>query len=113
MSNTLKLENLCPSTRYSPALTDLIVGLYYSKINKEGTLWQARTLKAKIRKGRTKRNPNGHFDLFLDTFDEFLYWNQTLGEFAEFSGCELVFWVGGNCSKNTKQIKRIKPELTI
>ena len=106
--STIKLEDLYQEQ--NNVLTDLIIGVFHSSI-KNGETWRARTLKSALRKGRTKKSAKGQFDLFLEKFNDFD--GSTLGDFADYSGYRLIFWVGQNRSKNTRKIKEIIPEIEI
>ena len=106
--STIKLEDLYQEQ--NNVLTDLIIGVFHSSI-KNGETWRARTLKSALRKGRTKKSAKGQFDLFLEQFNDFE--GSTLGDFADYSGYRLIFWVGQNRSKNTRKIKEIIPEIEI
>ena len=81
--STFKLENL-PGTN-SSALTDLIVGAYYSSIKKEGAKWEKKNFKAALRKGRTKNAPKGFFDIFSENFER-NFSGLTLQDFANSLG---------------------------
>ena len=106
--STFKLENL-PGTN-SSALTDLIVGAYYSSIKKEGAKWEKKNFKAALRKGRTKNAPKGFFDIFSENFER-NFSGLTLQDFANFSGNSLAFWVGKNITNNTRFLIKIEAKV--
>ena len=106
---TIKLDGIS-STRNN-SYGDLLIGIFYSSKRKHGQIWRARTLKSALRKGRTKKSPKGDFDRFVDDYRDFS--GETLGDFSEYSGNALTFWVGGNATKNTKKVAQITPEVNI
>ena len=105
----LHLETISPNSE-NQQLSDLIVGTYYKILNKKKRNLRPRDFRGGLRKGRTHNSP-GLFDKYLEKFDEFQ--GSTLQEFADFSGNDLVFWVGQKSSNRQRFLIRIEAEVSI
>ena len=105
----LGLDKISPKGD-NQGLIDLIVGTYYRYINRDGKNLQPKNLRAELRKGRTK-SKEGHFDIYRHKFDNFR--GQTLQDFADFSGHDLVFWVGVKNTNKQRQLIRIESDMSV
>ena len=105
----LHLETISPNSE-NQQLSDLIVGTYYKLLNKKKRNLRPRDFRQGLRKGRTHNSP-GLFDKYLEKFDEFQ--GSTLQQFADFSGNDLVFWVGQKSSNRQRFLTRIEAEVSI
>ena len=105
----LHLETISPKSE-NQQLTDLIVGTYYRILNKKKRNFRPRDFRSGLHRGRTQ-NSRGLFDKYLEKFDEFQ--GSTLQEFADFSGNDLVFWVGQKSSNRQRFLTRIEAEVSI
>ena len=91
-------------------LIDLIVGTYYRYVNRDGKNLRPKNFRAELRKGRTK-SKEGKFDIYRQKFDNFR--GQTLQEFSDFSGHDLVFWVGVKNTNKQRQLIRIESDMSV
>ena len=105
----LHLENISPKTE-NQQLTDLIVGTYYRSCNKKGKNFRPRDFRQALRCGRTKTS-EGLFDKYLESFNDFF--GVTLKDFADFSGHDLVFWVGQKSSNRQRLLTKITADVSI
>ena len=105
----LGLEKISPKGD-NQGLIDLIVGTYYRYVNKNGKNLEAKNFRAELRKGRTK-SKEGNFDIYRHKFDNFR--GQTLQDFADYSGHDIVFWVGVKNTNKQRQLIRIESEMAV
>lgn len=105
----LALDKISPKGENQQVI-DLIVGTYYKYFNKAGKNLEIKNFRAALRKGKTKTK-EGAFDLYKHKFDNFI--GQTLQDFADFSGHDLVFWVGVKNTNRQRQLLKVNSEFSV
>ena len=105
----LHLEKISPKNE-NQQLTDLIVGTYYRKCNKNKKDFRPRDFRKALQSGRS-RTGSGLYDKYAETFKDFT--GITLQDFSDFSGHDLVFWIGQKSSNRQRLLTRITAEVSI
>ena len=105
----LNLEKISPKGEHQE-LIDLIVGTYYRYFNRDGKNLEIKNYQAALRKGKTASR-DGPFDVYMRKFENFS--GRTLQDFADFSGHDLVFWVGLKNNNRQNQMLRVESEISV
>ena len=105
----LNLDKISPKGEQQ-GLIDLIVGTYYRYFNRDNKNLEIKNYRAALRKGKTKTQ-DGAFDIYRKKFDNFN--GQTLQDFSNFSGHDLIFWLGIKNTNKQRLLLKIDSEIAV